>query len=162
MGQVVRKKLRIRSITTSNGNNILGFIGKGLEIKHREDLLQMYGLWWGHTWNTGCGFCPLTFQKPDNIEEVLWSVSWIRGLPCNDKPDSLDLYSMEFRKMRSDLVQIYKIVKGLDGQNIGMLWQVRVSQTRKNKARLGQLNVRSMEKMVNLWVGSGSWSIGST
>ena len=46
----------------------------------------------------------------------------LRGLAYEERLNRLGLYSLEFRRMRGDLIETYKIMKGIDKIEAGKLF----------------------------------------
>ena len=46
----------------------------------------------------------------------------LRGLDYEERLSRLGLYSLEFRRMRGDLIETYKIMKGIDKMEAGRLF----------------------------------------
>ena len=46
----------------------------------------------------------------------------LRGLAYEERLTRLGLYSLEFRRMRGDLIETYKIMKGIDKIEAGKLF----------------------------------------
>ena len=49
-------------------------------------------------------------------------ISELRGLTYEERLSRLCLYSLEFRRMRGDRIETYKIMKGIDKIEAGMLF----------------------------------------
>lgn len=56
----------------------------------------------------------------------------LRGLSYNERLDKLGLYSLERRRMRGDLIEVYKIMRGIDRVDVSRLFPL----------RLGEVNTR--------------------
>lgn len=56
----------------------------------------------------------------------------MNGCPIKADLSSFGLYSLEFRGMRDDLIQTYKILQGIDREHVEMFSQVGKSQTVHN------------------------------
>jgi ribonuclease P/MRP protein subunit RPP40 len=53
-----------------------------------------------------------------------WVVGF-RGVPYHDRLQRLGLYSLERRRLRGDLIEVYKMVRGLSGIHMGDLIEFR-------------------------------------
>ena len=53
----------------------------------------------------------------------------MKGLTHEERLRTLGLYSMEFRRMRGDLIETYRILKGLDRVDVGKMFPL-VGETR--------------------------------
>uniref|UniRef100_A0A4W3H721 Reverse transcriptase domain-containing protein n=1 Tax=Callorhinchus milii TaxID=7868 RepID=A0A4W3H721_CALMI len=104
---------------TKKANGMIAFIAKGLEYKSREVLLQLYrALVRPHL-----EYC-VQFWSPYLKKDILALdgvqcrftrlVPGMRGLTYEDRLNKLGLYSLEYRRIRGDLIETYKILKGLD------------------------------------------------
>ena len=61
----------------------------------------------------------------------------MEGLSYEERLDRLGLYSLEFRRLRGDLIETYKILKGLDRLDVGkMFLMLRESRTRGYSLRI--------------------------
>ena len=80
------------------------------------------------------------------------------GLSYEERLDRLGLYSMEFRRLRGDLIETYKILKGLDKLDAGRLFpMLGESRTRGHSLRIRNSFRTEMRKtfftqrVVSLW-----------
>uniref|UniRef100_A0A4W3J4I1 Reverse transcriptase domain-containing protein n=1 Tax=Callorhinchus milii TaxID=7868 RepID=A0A4W3J4I1_CALMI len=104
---------------TRKANGILAFIAKGLEYKSREVLLQVYKAlvrphleYYVQFWSPCLRKDILALEGVQHRFTRL--VPGIRGLTHEDRLNKLGLYSLEYRRIRGDLTETYKILMGLD------------------------------------------------
>ena len=100
-------------------NGMLAFIAKGMEYKSREVLLQLYKV----LVRPQLEYC-VQFWSPYLRKDILALegvqrrftrlIPEMRGLAYEERLNRLGLYSLEFRRLRGDLIETYKIMKGLD------------------------------------------------
>ena len=83
----------------------------------------------------------------------------LRGLDYEERLSRLGLYSLEFRRMRGDLIETYKIMKGIDRIDAGRLFPlVGESRTRGHSLKIRGSRFRTelrrnffTQRVVNLW-----------
>ena len=83
----------------------------------------------------------------------------MRGLDYEERLNRLGLYSLEFRRLRRDLIETYKIMKGLDRVEVERFFQLRKdSRTRGHSLKIRGVQFRSelrrnffTQRVVNLW-----------
>ena len=106
---------------------MLSFIARGMEFKNSEVMLQLYKvLVWPHL-----EYC-VQFWFPylrkdilalEGVQRTFTSlIPELRGLAYEERLSRLGLYSLEFRRMRGDLIETYKIMKGIDKIEGGRLF----------------------------------------
>ena len=108
-------------------NGMLAFIAKGMEYKNREVLLQLYRvLVRPHLEYCVQFWCPYLRKDILALEAVQRRftrlIPGMGGLMYDQRLRRLGLYSLEFRRMRGDLIETYKIVKGLDRVDAGRMF----------------------------------------
>ena len=106
--QVVRK-----------ANGMLAFIARGIEYKSREVLLRLYRA----LVRPQLEYC-VQFWAPYLRKDILALegvqrrftrlIPELRGLSYEERLNRLGLYSLEFRRMRGDLIETYKMMNGMD------------------------------------------------
>ena len=83
----------------------------------------------------------------------------LRVLDYDERLSRLGLYSLEFRRMRGDLIETYKIMKGIDRVDAGRLFPlVGESSTRGHSLKIRGSRFRTelrrnffTQRVVNLW-----------
>ena len=145
-------------------NCILAFIAKRLEFKNREVLLQLFRvLVRPHLEYCGQFWSPFLKKDLVTLEAVqggfIRLIPGMRGLSYQERLNSLGLYSLEFRRVRGDLIQTYQILRELDRVDGEMFSLVGESQTRahnyKIKGQSFKTEVRRnlfSQRVVNLWI----------
>ena len=86
-------------------------------------------------------------------------ISWLRDLPYEDRLKRLGLTSMELRRIRGDLIQVFKIVHGLDGLSFDYFFEFsNVTTNRGHSLKLRgkrcRLDVRKhffSQRVINEW-----------
>ena len=100
-------------------NGMLAFITRGVEYRSKEVLLQLYrALVRPHL-----EYC-VQFWSPHLRKDILAMegvqrrftrlIPGMAGLSYVERLERLGLYTLEFRRMRGDLIETHKIIKGLD------------------------------------------------
>ena len=108
-------------------NGMLAIIAKGLEYKGREMLLRLCRV----LVRPHLEYC-VQFWSPYLRKDVVAletvqrkftrMIPGIKGLTYEERLNSLDSYSPEFRRMRADLIEVYKILKGIDKVNADQMF----------------------------------------
>ena len=151
---------------------MLAFIAKGLEYKSREVLLQLYRV----LVRPHLEYC-VQFWSPYLRKDVVALgtvqrrftrlILGMKGLTYEERLNSLGLYSLEFRRMRGDLIEIYKILKGIDKVNADQMFPLMGrSTTRGHRYRLRGSGFKTemrgkyfSQRVVNLWNSLPQWSL---
>ena len=143
---------------------MLAFIARGFEFRSREVLLQLYrALVRPHL-----EYC-VQFWSPNLRKDILAIegvqrrftrlIPGMAGLSYEERLDRLGLYSLEFRRLRGDLIETYKILKGLDRLDAGRLFpMLGKSRTRGHSLKIRGKSYRTemrtfffTQRVVNLW-----------
>ena len=83
----------------------------------------------------------------------------IKGLTYEERLNSLGLYSLEFKRMRGDLIEVYNILKRDDKVNVDQMFPLMgKSRTRGHRYRLRDGRFKTeirrkyfSQRVVNLW-----------
>ena len=167
LGVVIHKSLKpSRHIAESvkKANRTLGIINRCFSYKDMKIILPLYKSlvrplleYCSPAWS------PFLKQDIVLIEKVqrrfTRMVPGLRELPYNLRLDFLGLIPLEVRRMRSDLIEVFKILKGIVKINISDLFTIRESTiTRGHNLKLYKkqcnLNVRKHffnQRVVNVW-----------
>eukprot|EP00061_Rhincodon_typus_P011839 g37154.t1 len=138
--------------------SILAFIGRGIEYKDRHIMLQLYRTLVRPHLEYCMQFWSLHYQKDvDALERV--QKRFTRTLPGmedfsnEEKLDRLRLFSLECRRSRGDLKEVYKIVNGVESMNI--FPRVEGSITRGHIFKVqGEFKKDVQGKFFTIWVVS--------
>jgi len=167
LGVLVHESLKVglqvqQVIRKANG--MLAFIARGIEFKSREVLLQLYKV----LVRPHLEYCA-QFWSPYLRKDILALeavqrrftrlIPEMRGLPYEERLSRLGLYSLEFRRMRGDLIETYKIMKGIDKIEAGKLFPlVGETKTRGHSLKIRGSRFRTemrrncfSQRVVNLW-----------
>ncbi|XP_055490631.1 uncharacterized protein LOC129696607 [Leucoraja erinacea] len=147
LGVMVHQSLKVgmqvqQAVKKANG--MLAFIAKGFEYRSREVLLQLV--------RPHLEYC-VQFWSPSLRKEIITKEGVQRRL------DRLGLYSLEIRRLRRDLIETYKILKGLDRLDAGRLFpMLGKSRTRGHSLRIRGKSFKTemrriffTQRVVNLW-----------
>ena len=167
LGVMVHQSLKVgmqvqQAVKKANG--MLAFIAKGFEYRSREVLLQLYRV----LVRPHLEYC-VQFWSPNLRKDILAIegvqrrftrlIPGMSGLSYEERLDRLGLYSLEFRRLRGDLIETYKILKGLDRLDAGRLFpMLGKSRTRGHSLRIRGKSFRTemrktffTQRVVNLW-----------
>ena len=167
LGVMVHQSLKVgmqvqQAVKKANG--MLAFIAKGFEYRSREVLLQLYRV----LVRPHLEYC-VQFWSP-NLRKDIIAIEGVQrrftrlipgmsGLSYEERLDRLGLYSLEFRRLRGDLIETYKILKGLDRLDAGRLFpMLGRSRTRGHSLRIRGKSFRTemrrnffTQRVVGLW-----------
>ena len=108
-------------------------------------------------------WCPYLRKDIDNIERVQHRATKLigecAGLSYKDRLDRVGLITLEKRRLRGDLIQVFKLIKGIDKIDYNKFFQL-VDNTRtrghrfkivKVRCRLDIRNKFFSQRVVNCW-----------
>ncbi|XP_055492007.1 uncharacterized protein LOC129697443 [Leucoraja erinacea] len=137
--QLLKVDMQVQQVV-KKANDMLAFIAKGFEYRSREVLLQLYLV------RQYLEYC-VQFWSP-NLRKDIIAIGGVQrrftrlipgmpGLSYEERLDRLGLYLLEFRRLRGDLIETYKILKGLDRLDAGRLFpMLGKSRTRGHSLRI--------------------------
>ncbi|XP_072437775.1 uncharacterized protein [Chiloscyllium punctatum] len=116
--QSMKASMQVQQVV-KKANSMLAFITRGIEYRSKEVLLQLYrALVRPHL-----EYC-VQFWSPNLRKDILAiegvqrrftrSIPGMAGLPYTERLKRLGLYTLEFRRLRGDLIETYRLMKGLD------------------------------------------------
>jgi len=156
-------------------NGILSFIARGMEFKNSEVMLQLYKV----LVRPHLEYC-VQFWSPYLRKDILALegvqrrftrlIPELRGLAYEERLSRLGLYSLEFRRMRGDLIETYKIMKGIDKIEAGKLFPLAgETRTRGHSLKIRGSRFRTelrrnffTQRVVNLWNSLPSEAVEAT
>ncbi|XP_055492473.1 uncharacterized protein LOC129697841 [Leucoraja erinacea] len=167
LGVMVHQSLKVgmqvqQAVKKANG--MLAFIAKGFEYRSGEVLLQLYRV----LVRPHLEYC-VQFWSPNLRKDILAIegvqrrftrlIPGMSGLSYEERLDKLGLHSLEFRRLRGDLIETYKILKSLDRLDAGRLFpMLGKSRTRGHSLRIRGKSFRTemrktffTQTVVNLW-----------
>ena len=150
--------------TVAKCNRILGYIRRSVASRTSRVILPLYAA----LIRPQLEYC-IQFWRPTNKGDLLAlegvqrratrMIKEVRGLSYEKRLEVLRLYSLERRLRRGDLIQAFKIIKGIDNVECGRFFQFDDSKrTRGNRLKLRkpQVRLRSRQefftcRVVNAW-----------
>lgn len=134
--------------TVAKCNRILGFIRRSVASRNSSVILPLYAA----LVRPLLEYC-IQFWRPTNKGELLAlegvqrratrMIKEVKGLPYEKRLEMLGLYSLERRLRRGDLIQAFKIIKGIDNVERDRFFQFDNSKrTRGNQLKLRKPQVR--------------------
>ena len=140
LGIIVHNSLKMSPHIISSvkkANKLLGLISRTLDYKSSDSILPLYKALVRPLLEFGSSFWNPYQQKDiDIIERVQRRVTklipHVRNLEYNQRLSMLGLESLECRRMKIDMVQLYKILRGIDKVDISEVFEIVQSNTRTN------------------------------
>ena len=154
------------SEVVKKANKIISLIGRSFEYKSKDTILTLYNSlvrplleYCVQAW------CPYYHKDVDKLERVQRRVT--KMIPClrnksyEERLKELDLFSLKHRRLRGDLIQAFKIIKGIDNMDCSKYFTIDSSNyTRGNGCKIVGKSFKSHEsknnffhRVVNLWNG---------
>ena len=166
LGAIVHKSLkpgRHVSEIVKKANKTLGILSRTLTFKEREILLPLYKSlvrpvleYCSPAWN------PHLRQDVNLLEKVQRRFSRmvpdVRHLPYEQRLDDLGLMSLEMRRFRADLIETFRVIKGLEDIKSSSLFEKRYGVTRghghmifKGHCKLNTRKYFFTQRVINAW-----------
>ena len=124
------------SEVVKTANKLVGFIGRAFENKSETVLLKLYNSLVRPHLEYCVQFWSPYYQKDiDKLERVqrrlTKMIPRLRNMPYEERLKSLNLFSLSKRRMRGDLIEVFKIFKGFDNINAEHYFVLDRSNTRR-------------------------------
>ena len=152
------------SEVVKTANKIAGFIGRAFDYKSEKVILTLYNsLVRPHLEYCVQFWSPYFRKDVDKLERVQRRVTKmiprLRNKPYDERLKELGLFSLSKRRLRGDLIEIFKMFRGLDNVNIHDYLNVDERNiTRSNGYKIVGKHFRSEEakhyffnRVVNVW-----------
>ena len=167
LGVRVSRDLRPREqcISARNkANKILGYISRCVTNRSQEVILRLYlALVRPHLDYAAQFWSPYYRKDIDSLESVQRRMTKMlqgfRNIPYKERLKRLNLHSLERRRARGDLIEVFKWVKGINKGNIDQVLELsNQNRTRNNGYKLEKLRFRTdigknwvTNRVVNDW-----------
>ena len=145
-------------------NKLVGFIGRTFEFKSEKVIVTLFNaLVRPHLEYCVQFWSPYYRKDIDKLERVQRRatklIPRLRNMPYEERLKELNLFSLEKRRMRGDLIEVFKMFRGFDNINISDYFDIdRERNTRNNGFKIIGKNFRSEEskhfffnRIVNVW-----------
>ena len=124
------------SEVVKTANRLVGFIGRTFENKSEAVLLKLYNSLVRPKLEYCVQFWSPYYQRDiDKLERVqrrlTKMIPRLRNMPYEDRLKNLNLFSLSKRRMRGDLIEMFKIFKGFDNMNAENYFTLDQSITRR-------------------------------
>ena len=144
LGVVVNNKLKFDGqciAASKTANKILGFISRSFEYKSKDIVLPLYKSLVRPHLEYAIQFWSLYYRKDiDMLERVQRRATKlipnIRNLSYEDRLKRLGLYTLKTRRLRGDLIEVFKILNGFDLVSTNLFTLAPQSVTRTNGFKL--------------------------
>ena len=144
LGVIIQDDLKISkqcAKAVKTANRILGMISRTFILKSREIILQLYkSLVRPHLENCVQAWRPHLKKDIDLLEKVqrraTRMIDSFRNFSYEDRLIKLNLTTLETRRLRGDLIEVFKMYKGFDNVNMHDYFTLSVNNLRGNSCKL--------------------------
>ena len=154
------------SEVVKKANKLVGFIGRSIEYKSKATIVTLYNSlvrpimeYCVQAW---CPYYQKDIAKLERVQRrVTKMIPSLRNKPYEERLKELDLFSLQHRRIRGDLIQVFKIIRGIDNMDYSKYFAIDNSNyTRGNGCKIIGKSFNSNEsknfffnRIVNLWNG---------
>ena len=148
-------------------NKLIGFIGRSFEFRTEEIILNFYNaLVRPHL--EYCVQCWSPYYKKKDIDKLegvqrrmTKLIPRLRNKPYKERLSELNLFSLTKRRLRGDLIEVFKIIKGIENMDMKKYFTIGTSNiTRNNGYKIVGKRFQTNEakhfffnRVVNIWNG---------
>ena len=144
LGVIIDNKLKFSKHckeSSKKANKILGLVSRSFEHKSKDIILPLYkSLVRPHLEYASQFWNPHYRKDIDVLERVqkraTKQIPSVRNLPYSERLRALKIHSLETRRLRGQLIEVYKIINGFDLLGDNILTVDRNSITRNNGLKL--------------------------
>ena len=145
LGVIINQNLKMTDQCTAaskKANRMLGLISRNFGLKSPEVTRKLYTAFVRPHLEYAVQFWSPNYIKDQNLLERVQrratkKIPALRNLSYEDRLKRLDLFSLQKRRLRGDLIETFKILKGFDKINPDLLFQVdNTTVTRGNGMKL--------------------------
>ena len=154
------------SEVVKKANKVIGLIGRSFEYKSKDTILTLYNSmvrplleYCVQAW---CPYYQKDIAKLERVQRrVTKMIPSLRNKSYEDRLTELNLFSLTHRRLRGDLIQAFKIIKGIDNMDCSKYFTLNFSNyTRGNGCKIVGKPFNSHEsknnffhRVVNIWNG---------
>lgn len=154
------------SEVVKKANMLVGFIGRSIEYKSKSTIVTLYNSlvrpileYCVQAW---CPYYQKDIAKLERVQRrVTKMIPSLRNKPYEERLKELDLFPLQHRRLRGDLIQVFKIMRGIDNMDCNKYFSIDKSNyTRGNGCKIIGKSFNSNEsknfffnRIVNLWNG---------
>ena len=168
LGVIISNDLKLNAQckeVIKTANRLIGFIGRTFEYKSEKIIRTLYNsLVRPHLEYCVQFWCPYYKKDIDKLERVQRKITKmiprLRNKSYEERLKELNLFSLSKRRLRGDLIEVYKIFRGFDNINVNDYFTIdRSNSTRNNGFKIVGKRFRSnndkhfFNRVVNIWNG---------
>lgn len=169
LGVMISKDLKPSkqiSKVIKTANMFIGFIGRAFQFRNEEIILNLYNaLVRPHLEYCVQSWSPYYKKDIEKLERVQRRVTKLiprlRNKTYEDRLKELNLYSLSKRRLRGDLIEVFKIIKGIENVNYEKYFTIDTSNTTRGNGykivgkrfRTNEAKYFFFNRVVNIWNG---------
>lgn len=153
---------------------MLGVLNRNVNYKSKEVVKKLYCSFVRPHLEYCAQACHSSLKKDiKSLERVQRKatkmVSGLSGMTYRDRLIQLNMFSIYYRKIRGDLIEVFKIYKGIDKLDFGKLFKINKNSTRGHNCKLTMKFSRTKlrqsfftNRVINVWNNLPPWVIDSS
>ena len=167
LGVMITRDLKVSrqcQLAYNKASRILGLINRTIEYKHPDILIRLYkSLVRPHLEYSIAAWSPHYIKDKDLLERIqrrfTRMIPTMRSLSYEERLAETGLWTLEDRRVRADLIEVYKIMHGLSPVNFNTFFEYSTnSNTRGHSLKLHKRRVHTdlrqhffTERVINNW-----------